>query len=100
MTYSVGLAISTGPHCQQHGIANTSPLFLCTGLPLLLAQQVLSASPELLLADAARLPHELFKQGIQISAQGVHAIHSNAHELQLSRGQLHAHSLLAMCHVD
>lgn len=65
-TYSVGFAISTGPHGQQHGIAHASTLLLWTRLPLLLAQQVLSPCPELLFADAARLPHKLLKQGIQV----------------------------------
>lgn len=66
--YSVCFAISTGPHGQQHGIAYASPLLLCTRLPLLLAQQVLPPCPELLFADAARLPHKLLKQGVQVPA--------------------------------
>ena len=72
-TYSVGFAVSTGPHGQQHGIADASTLLLRTRLPLLLAQQVLPPCPELMFTDAARLPHKLFKQGIQVPAGIRHA---------------------------
>ena len=66
--HSVRFAISTRPHGQQHGIAHASALLLRTRLALLLAQQVLPPRPELLLADAAGLPHQLLKQCIQVSA--------------------------------
>ena len=68
MAYCVGFAISTGPGGQQHGVAYSSSLILCCISALLPAQQVLPASPELLLTDAARLLHQLSKQCIEISA--------------------------------
>lgn len=63
--YCVGSAICTGP-VAYHGVAHAGALLLCGCVALLATQQVLPASPELLLADAAGLPHQLLKQGVQV----------------------------------